>query len=87
MGMFDTIYLDIKCPHCKNLNEIELQTKDGYQELSVWRKGDNIRNHFISDADAYIVSYGNCGVCNEWVDVKVTLQNCVITGEYTFFND
>jgi hypothetical protein len=42
MGMFDSIYLNMKCPYCGKDSEMEAQTKELEQELKVWRKGDHI---------------------------------------------
>ena len=40
--MFDSIYLDVDCPHCGKKHEVEAQTKDLDCELFVWREGDHI---------------------------------------------
>jgi hypothetical protein len=42
MGMFDSIYLNVKCPYCEEESEIEAQTKDLECNLEVWKVGDFI---------------------------------------------
>ena len=40
MGMFDTIYLEVKCPECGEESMVECQTKDLECELNEYFKGD-----------------------------------------------
>lgn len=42
MGMFDSVYLKIKCPNCSEVTDIECQTKATDCLMNVWRKGDYI---------------------------------------------
>ncbi len=55
--MFDSIYMEMKCPYCGKISEIESQTKDLECELENWRKGDFIEtkqyNYLICRADCH----------------------------------
>jgi hypothetical protein len=42
MGLFDSIYLPLKCPNCGDEGDKELQTKDLWCDLDVYRVGDSI---------------------------------------------
>lgn len=42
MGMFDSIYLPLKCPNCGDEGEKELQTKDLRCFMDGYRVGDSI---------------------------------------------
>ena len=40
MGMFDSAYIEVKCPQCGVIQEMECQTKDTECLLEVWHEGD-----------------------------------------------
>ena len=42
MGMFDSIYMNVKCPYCGISCEREIQTKDLDSVLLTLRPGDSI---------------------------------------------
>lgn len=42
MGMFDSIYLDVKCPRCGADGLKEFQTKDMECELNTYHAGDKV---------------------------------------------
>lgn len=94
MGMFDSVYLNIKCPHCNNESEIECQTKDLDCNLEVWRKGDFVGTHKYNDLDC--LASCQSVECMEWERqsagyssgfgrmfyLRVFLNNGIVTGEY-----
>ena len=41
MGMYDTVLVDIECPHCHENVTAEMQTKKGLKTGSMYRIGDN----------------------------------------------
>lgn len=56
MGMYDSIYLQVKCPFCGQASEMECQTKELDCTLKVWHKGDNIESPGVN-------SLGCCSGC------------------------
>lgn len=42
MGMFDSIYMDIKCPRCGKTSNMECQTKDLDCSLNRYQVGDTV---------------------------------------------
>jgi sarcosine oxidase delta subunit len=54
MGMYDSIYLQIKCPFCGQTSEMECQTKELDCELKRFRKGDNIDTNGIEELDCIV---------------------------------
>lgn len=55
MGMYDSIRIDVKCPYCEEVSEVDAQTKDFDCELKVYKVGD-----FLGDErlDSIICSTG-----------------------------
>ena len=45
MGMYDTIMISMKCPHCGETSEIGAQTKELDCELNVFRNGKSIHTN------------------------------------------
>jgi len=97
--MFDTVYLEVQCPFCKHISEIELQTKDIDKALCEYRIGDFIG----TDQYRYIYCYGSCisETCKQYrvantlegfepagrnLDLHVFLKNGIITGRYRVLN-
>jgi len=39
MGLFDSIYLKVKCPYCEEVSKMEFQTKDGECFMNTYKKG------------------------------------------------
>lgn len=64
MGMFDSIYLNIKCPNCGQEAEIECQTKDLKCNLEVWRKGDFVGTLKYNNLDC--IATCKSKECSEW---------------------
>lgn len=52
MGLYDSIYLKKKCPYCKEVSEMEFQTKDGDYGMDVYRVGDIFQNGQFRKIDA-----------------------------------
>lgn len=99
MGMFDSIYLDILCPVCKEITSMECQTKELDCDLLVYRKGDYIGTNKYN----YLETHASClsPACREFekqkyqgrvigfgrsVYVKVFLKDGIITGEHEIIN-
>jgi len=94
MGMFDSIYLEMECPYCKKISEMEAQTKHLECELNVYRKGDSLRDYKLD----FLFCYSDCKSdgCMEYefndmgyrsgfgraFDVRIFLDNGVVTGDY-----
>ena len=56
MGMYDSIYLKVKCPYCGEVSEMEFQTKEGQCSMYTYRKGMIFeRGQFRK-----IYAYGTC---------------------------
>lgn len=99
MGMFDSIMLDIKCPYCKKVSEIECQTKIFDCSLEVWKKGDYVGtkqyNHVNTIADCLspeckqyqIKELGYSSGFGRMFTVQVKLEEGIVTGEYEVFTD
>lgn len=51
MGMFDSVFIQVKCPFCGVTSEMECQTKEFYGSLQRWRKGDNTGHPEVSELD------------------------------------
>jgi hypothetical protein len=97
MGMFDSVKIEMKCPYCGEVSEIEAQTKELECNLDVWKKGD-----FVTDKINYLECLADCvqPKCKEYVtkkngywggfgrmfDVKISLDNGKVSGEYEILN-
>lgn len=55
MGMFDSAYIEVRCPQCGKKEERECQTKDTNCFLDVWKPGD-----FVSDQLKWIYALTDC---------------------------
>ena len=93
MGMFDSIKIDMKCPYCNEVSEIEAQTKELDCELEVWKEGD-----FVTDKLNYLECLADCvqKECKEYVtkqngywggfgrmfEVKILLEDGKVSGKY-----
>lgn len=93
MGLFDSIILEIKCPHCGEVSEIDVQTKELNRDLDIYRKGD-----FVTDKFDYLICtafcempkcvehgikiYGEYSWAGRLFDVKIFLEKGIVTGEY-----
>lgn len=99
MGMFDSIYLDIKYPHCHQESIMECQTKELNCILENYSEGDNIG----TDQFNYLDCVADC-LSKECVkredkqmgyhsgfgkifDVRIHLNNGTITGDYTVLTE
>ena len=94
MGMYDSFYLEIKCPYCGMLSEIECQTKELDSQLEEWRKGDYIGTTQFN----FLECIADCrtAICKAWqnkkmgyssgfgrsCEVRVRLEEGIVTGEY-----
>lgn len=92
--MYDSAFIDIRCPFCGKTSEIECQTKQLDRCLDVWRKGD-----FVGDKTLqYLECIADCQ-SKECMDYKkniigfqsgfgrifyvnIILNEGIITGEY-----
>jgi len=93
MGMFDSVKIKMKCPYCGEVSEIVAQTKELECDFNVWEVGD-----FVTDKLTYLECLADCvqPKCREFVskrdgywggfgrmfDVKILLNNGIVTGEY-----
>lgn len=94
MGLFDSIMIDIKCPYCGQTSEMECQTKELKCELNRFHKGDDVDSHkfkfleCIADCrsdECMAESERRSGYRSGFgmtLDVKVKLDNGVVTGSY-----
>jgi hypothetical protein len=94
MGMFDSIYLNIKCPYCGKESEMEAQTKELESELQVWKKGDSIGtdkyNYLVCIADCHsdecmeheLKRVGYRSGFGRGFDVKIFIDKGIVTGDY-----
>ena len=94
MGMFDSAYIDIKCPFCGQISGIECQTKELDCNLDVWRKGQFVGDITLSKLNCIADCLSD--ECKDYeeknrgyrsgfgrmfeVDVKLSLG--IVTGEY-----
>lgn len=92
MGMFDSLYLVVKCPFCGEEEERECQTKDMDCQFDVWRVGDFVTRdyselHTIANCKSEKCSYYpyphmpkvNHG---SYFHPIVKLEDGFLTGEY-----
>lgn len=95
--MFDSVKIEIKCPYCGEVSEIEAQTKELECDLEVWKVGD-----FVTDKLNYLECLADCvqPKCKEFVikrdgywggfgrmfDVKIILKDGKVSGEYEVLN-
>lgn len=57
MGMFDSIFLKVKCPFCGQFSEMECQTKDLDCQLLRWKMGENTDHPEVGELDC-------CATCH-----------------------
>lgn len=96
MGLFDTIVIKpIKCPHCREIVVVSLQTKDGPCCMNLYKIGDRFpiadKSYLNNYLHKKIYPISVCGVCpkcevfiNGWgrVDVKTLLLKKVELSTY-----
>ena len=85
MGMFDSFYLEVKCPHCGETSEMEFQTKQFNCQLDEWRVGDEFLSGEIQINDGTIFSvYGGCKseTCDKWT--KIATPNIIGFGRRVY---
>lgn len=94
MGMFDSAWIDIKCPYCGQTSKIECQTKELDCTLERWEQGDFVGDKSVSHLEC--VADCHSDQCMAWqtkadgyrsgfgrmFEVIVILDEGVITGEY-----
>lgn len=68
MGMFDRVYLPVKCPNCGDEYDKELQTKDLACNLDAYRKGDSIGTVQFRWLDCHAGCVSTA--CREWEQIK-----------------
>jgi hypothetical protein len=70
MGMFDTIFMRVKCPRCHRNRPWELQTKDLGQNLGIYNQDSIVELYspFIS-----IEAVGNCPICQKYVEMVIPI--------------
>ncbi len=80
--MFDTIYIDIKCPYCDNINE-GVQTKGLDCVLETYNIGDKISERF-----RWLGGCDICDNCNKFYIVNVYVDKYgIITGKYKAYKE
>jgi len=95
MGVFSTILIDIRCPFCNEISEMESQTQELDEDFEVFREGDFL-NTELKELDC-VTSCTNTKCKKETIkkhgywdgfgrifDVKIILNDNKITGEYKF---
>ena len=94
MGMYDSIYLEIKCPYCGETSEVECQTKELGCTLHKFSKGDSIGTNQYNYLECISDCHSKQCTDNEekrigyrsgfgtTFDVKVKISNGIITGDY-----
>lgn len=76
MGMYDSAYIEVKCPECGKIEVMECQTKDTDCLLDVWKEGDLVSERLNS-----IWCVTNCGR-NHFFDLVIYLDNGRLTNRY-----
>jgi hypothetical protein len=94
MGMFDSIFIDVFCPHCGVQSKMECQTKELDCVLNVWRLGDYVGtkkyNYLNCVADCKSVTclqktnedLGYSSGFGQMFDIEVFLKDGIVTGNY-----
>lgn len=69
MGMFDSIYMKVKCPFCGIEKVRECQTKDLDNNLERWNVGDNTGHPEEDKLDCIVGCEDGCGrkMRSEWL--------------------
>ena len=70
MGMFDTIYGQVKCPHCNKMSKFESQIKEYECMLSNYTIGDYIEKGNVTSA-GLIEKDWYCTSCKKPFDVSI----------------
>ena len=79
MGLFDTLWLEIKCPKCKTIETRKVQTKDFECCLDAFKVGDVVDSTIT---DKKIDGVTDCTVCDVWIDVICNMKDSKLTNEY-----
>lgn len=84
MGMYDSIYLKVKCPYCGIKSEIEFQTKDLKCILKSYKLGDDTSNTKLN----YLSARGSCYsvICKKYMDKIESKKDCCVFGFGRIFN-
>lgn len=96
--MFDSVYLNVKCPYCGLKKEFECQTKDLDRTLLHLYKGDKISKEFNDLKYLNCVATCNSSACDmnrkfkyghnipysRLFELNLQLKNRKITGKYTY---
>ena len=103
MGMFDSIYVDIKCPFCGEESSMECQTKDLDCVCKNYQKGDTIpedvkhldtrvqclssKCYFVPKKTEMTLSEFSAGIKRTLFDVRLFIENRTITGKYEILKE
>ena len=79
MGLFDTLWLEIKCPKCKTTETRKVQTKDFECCLNDFKVGDVVDSTI---SEKKIDGATDCNNCDIWIDVICNIKNTKLTDEY-----
>lgn len=52
MGLYDSIFLKVRCPYCKEISQMEFQTKDGDYCMNNYKVGDIFQSGKFRKIDA-----------------------------------
>ncbi len=80
MGMFDSIYVKIKCPFCEQVKELECQTKELDCMCMTYLEGDSISTKKFNYIDASVRC--NSENCTGAFDIQIKIKKGIITGKY-----
>ena len=96
MGLFDRVYLNVKCPYCGEKSEMEFQTKDFKEHMDSFRKGDYVSkkfNYLNAVATCHskkcravaekvgMLRYGDPSIHSTLFEAKVELKDGKVTGK------
>jgi hypothetical protein len=96
MGMFDSIFIKVKCPYCGEEKLRECQTKELDCELKRWDKGDNTDH----PEESSVIAFVTCGsfICrtpyrlfgktqlynSKGFEIEIETPLGLITGKYKY---
>jgi hypothetical protein len=79
MGMYDSIYIDVKCPKCGIIKERECQTKELNCILHNYKVDDNIGTEQFNYLDT--ITDCNCERDN-FFEVRIFIKKGLITNKH-----
>lgn len=78
MGMFDAFILEVRCPSCGNIIEVDFQTKMFSCSMNRWKKGDRFDGGDIVIYDGIIKNIRGHTICCHVIYADILIRDGLV---------